>query len=237
METRVLSEADSSSGKKRKAEAMELYEPLVTGPRDAKVIELQPDADVTLKVTKGNDTLDIKVSSGLLSLASKVFKAMLNSQFIEASTKVIELNDDKPQTILDFCRIIHHQCDAVTGMDATRMRELIMLADMRDCKEALGPWMVSQMVDYLAWFKSDSVCAYPGSVMPDSLPGMKIEDFITFAAVFSLDDLFFRATMAYFVRGRGQIVSSDCTKLAGTTAPIESYGISVYGMSSKSSPK
>ena len=94
---------------------------------------------------------------------------MLNSDFLEGSTKVIELNDDKPQTILDFCHIIHHRYDSITGMDAARLREFIVLADMRDSREALRPYMETQLFDYLVWFKSNGVYPDAGLSMPESL--------------------------------------------------------------------
>ena len=81
----ATSEQASSAGMKRKADEMDSADSETTATkthRNAKVIEILPGADVILQVGDGKDALDIKVSGVVLSLASKVFKVMLNSQFI-----------------------------------------------------------------------------------------------------------------------------------------------------------
>ena len=44
-----------------------------------------------------------------------------------------------------------------------------------------------------------------------------------------MNDLFFRATMAYLARQDSATSSSDCPTLAGMIAPLESQEISIFG--------
>ncbi|KAJ9610200.1 hypothetical protein H2200_004977 [Cladophialophora chaetospira] len=189
----------SSTGVKRKADAMDFSQPDATSPRKAELIKLSPIAHVTLKVTQGDAALDIKLN-------------------------------ENPSTVLNFCHIIHHQYDSIVSVTDVQLRELVVLADMRDCKEALRPWILSEMVDYLPWFKGVSSFTVSAVPLPTSLPRFGLEGVIAFAAVFGLDNLFFRATAAYFARGRFPIVTGDSSKLPGAAVPIESHGTCIYAL-------
>jgi len=201
-----------ATGQKRKADAMELSENAAT--RRARVIELLPNADVTLKVGQRSKALDIKVSSTVLCLASKVFNTMLNSPFVEASSKVIDLKEDDPRVILDFCYIIHHQHDRVKHIDVKLVRGLITLADMRDCRGALKLWLSSVLEEYIrhvnlgATGDIELFCNL-SKKFPTSITGPLIADIIAFAYVFELYDPFWRATELYLAETRGGLNSTQ----------------------------
>ena len=174
-------------------------QPRSDGPR--KVIEIISDSDVLLKVGEGKDALDIKVSSVILKASSKVFKRMLESQYIEATSKVIDLKEDDPQAVLDFCRIVHHRADSVWVSDAKQLRALIILSDMRDCGEALKPWMLGVLGGFLKWVDDTFQNPTNKTPMVESVPGWTITDGITFAVAFEMSELFLKITRAYLAAG------------------------------------
>ncbi len=234
----ATSEATSSTVTKRKADEMESTDGdinLAQPPRNAKVIELLPEADVTLQVGEGEDALDIKVSGVVLRLASKVFKAMLRPEWAEASSKIINLEEDNPQVILDFCYIIHHQHSSIRDIDAKRLRGLITLADMRDCHDAIAPWLSSTLSEYTRWIlhetvNFDSYCDM-SMLFPVEIPGLLIEDLIAYAYHFDHELLFRYSTDLYLVLGgshRVQIRSED--GLLDRDMPVlQSHGVSLFG--------
>lgn len=211
---------------------MALSEPLlqdpIAVPRNPKVIELLPEADTTIRVGEGDNALDIRVSSVVLGLASKVFKIMLSSQFIEARTKTIELTEDDPQVVLDFCHIIHHSHDSITGMDVNRFRGLLAFADMRDSREAIRPWMVSALDDYVVWMENTWWnILYPGP-FPTRVSGLALEDIIAFAAVFDLPKIFWKATLSYLAYGDKPIDPFGDEETVELPS-IQSHGVCLYG--------
>ncbi|KAJ9604416.1 Replication factor A protein 2 [Cladophialophora chaetospira] len=165
--------------------------------RSAKTIQLVAGADVTLKVGQREDVLDIKVSGAVLSVASKVFAAMLNSSFIEGITKVIELDQDDPQVVLHFCHIIHHQCDSIKGVDRKRLREISVLADMRGCEDAVRPWMMLAIDEHRSWAKATARDPTSLRSFPTSIIDLVPEDLMCIAYVFELPDLFWEASIAF----------------------------------------
>jgi hypothetical protein len=201
----------------------------IPAQRYARAVNIVPEADVTLRVGTGTDSLNIRASGLILGLVSKVFRAMLNSQFIEGMTKVIDLKDE-PQTVLDFCRVIHYKHGCINNMDANRLRNLIVFADMWQCHEALKPWLLYTLQPYLIWFESLAATDLDGAAFPDQYPGLRIEDFIPIAASFGLDDLFWQVTVAYFARSKTAAGSCDEGCLAGRLPLATSHdGICLYG--------
>lgn len=89
--------------------------------RVKKLVEVVSDGDVTLRVGHGDDCTDIRVSGAVIVLASELFDRMLSSSFIEARTKVIELEEDDPNVVLDFCNIAHHKIENLDHCDGARL--------------------------------------------------------------------------------------------------------------------
>ncbi|KIW23630.1 uncharacterized protein PV07_11816 [Cladophialophora immunda] len=89
--------------------------------RGRKLVEVVPDGDVLLKVGRGADAVDIRVSGTVISLASDVFSRMLSSSYLEARTKEVVLAEDDPEVILDFCNIVHHKAENLDHCDTTRL--------------------------------------------------------------------------------------------------------------------
>lgn len=222
-------------GTKRNADAMGEDSPTQPAQRNTKLVEIVPEADVTLKVGTGDGALDIKVSGLILGLASKVFKTMLNSQFIEGTTRVIELPEDDPRIIMDFAHIIHHKPYLVKDLDAQRLRGLVKLIDLRLCHDSLAPWIVSKLNQYVRWAEtvteSTKSLVTMGSEFPAQIPGLLMEDLIAFAAVFDLPEWFSTATRIYQTWAGDPLVPSlkTTTLSRNDLVPVQSCGQCLYG--------
>lgn len=193
-----------------------------------RTIEVVPDADVTLQVRNGVTGVNIKVSGLVLSLTSKVFKAMLNSQFVESS-KVVNVQETDPDSMLNLCYIIHHQTHSVKSMDGAELKNLTALIDLWDVRQASEPYLFAELGDYLTWFRRSKTSSdFGGEPFPAQISGLEIEDFITFSAMFGLDDLFWQVTRAYLEQSDHGISPDDPARLA-TKAPLyENQGTSIY---------
>ncbi|OCT46963.1 hypothetical protein CLCR_02649 [Cladophialophora carrionii] len=168
----------SGNNKKRKADCTDVAASEAKRvQRNSQTVEIIPEAEVTLRVGTGENALDIRASGLVLGVASKLFEAMLNSGCSEGMTKVIDL-DDEPQTVLDFCHIMHYKHNSLESMDAKRLRNLIVFADMRQCHEPLKPWLVYTLREYVVWFGRFAADQFDAQAFPDRYPGLKWEDFI-----------------------------------------------------------
>ncbi len=109
------------------------------------LVEVDRDGDVLIIVGQGEDKLNIKVSGKVLGLASKVFHSMLSSGFMEASTGVIEMKDDDPEVVLDFCRVLHFDYSCLNDWDVRQMTLIADMADMRCCLEVFTPHILPRL--------------------------------------------------------------------------------------------
>ena len=80
--------------------------------------DADPAGDLNLKLDSGEDTIYIRTSFKVLSLASSVFAAMLSPRFSEGralaassagSTATIALPDDDPEVVAWLCDALHFQ--------------------------------------------------------------------------------------------------------------------------------
>ncbi|EXJ57280.1 hypothetical protein A1O7_07627 [Cladophialophora yegresii CBS 114405] len=219
------------NNKKRKADSMDVAASEAKRvQRNGRTVEIIPEADVTLRVGTGENALDIRASGLVLGLASKTFKAMLSSGFIEGTTKVIDL-DEEPQTVLDFCHVIHYKYESVKSMGTERLCNLIVFADMRQCHEPLKPWLLYVLREYVAWFErlaADQFDAAQG--YPDRYPGLRVEDFVHIAASFGLCDLFWLATRAYIAISKRTMMACGHRYLVDKLPLASGHdGLSLYG--------
>ncbi|OAL32393.1 hypothetical protein AYO22_00415 [Fonsecaea multimorphosa] len=183
-----------STSLKRRGSLQDGEEPL---KRSRKLVEVVPDGDVLLKVGEGADALEIRVSGMVISLASDVFSRMLSSSFTEARCKEIELREDDPEVILDFCNIVHHKIENLNHCDGSRLLKLAELADARFCVKTLRPWVVTRLGGILEAFKDkqhDLTATCKNRISHKNSLELHIEQGIGLAAVFKLDDLFWFAT-------------------------------------------
>ncbi|KAK3648014.1 hypothetical protein LTR56_007714 [Elasticomyces elasticus] len=111
-------------------------------------VDILPDGDIILAV-KGS--LELRVSSVVLSMVSPVFKTMLGPHFAEGQAlrrqsaglpHVITLPDDDAQLMKVLCLVSHHQARGVQAPSdeaskAMFVIELVALADKYDCMEIL----------------------------------------------------------------------------------------------------
>ncbi|KAK5692454.1 hypothetical protein LTR97_010763 [Elasticomyces elasticus] len=108
-------------------------------------VDILPDGDIILAI-KGS--LELRVSSLVLSMVSPVFKTMLGPHFAEGQAlrhqsagvlHILTLPDDDAQLMKVLCLISYHQADAVTvsSVPAKFIIELATLADKYDCLSIL----------------------------------------------------------------------------------------------------
>ncbi|KIW83980.1 hypothetical protein Z517_03226 [Fonsecaea pedrosoi CBS 271.37] len=171
--------------------------------RPAKLVEVVQDGDVLLTVGRGDDALKIRVSGTVISLASGVFSRMLSSSFTEGRSREIELREDDPEAVLDFCNIAHHKAESVDHCDGSRLVKLVEFADARFCVKALRPWLSARLAGIIEEFKG-----YERNMTPinhnwispedDSLE-LTMEQCMSVAAVFKLNDLFWFATKHFLL--------------------------------------
>ena len=85
----------------------------------------------------------IRTSSIVLSLASRVFDAMLKLEFregqdlAESRTVEIPLPDDDPEAMLALCQVLHHRTSDMAALTSDRLLAIALLSDKYDCAGAL----------------------------------------------------------------------------------------------------
>ncbi|TLD37648.1 hypothetical protein E2P81_ATG04460 [Venturia nashicola] len=132
-------------------------------------VDSDPDGDVILVVgTDEPGKMSIKVSSKVLSISSKVFKAMFSRNFKEGNELArsstlyeVPLPDDDPDAMSTLCNILHHNTDDLSFPDDTdKLMEFVTVMDKYNCAKAskiyVVPWIekfhspsLSQMADLL----------------------------------------------------------------------------------------
>ena len=115
--------------------------------------EIASCGDILLEVSRGEETVDLKVSSHVLCSASPVFRAMLgpDSQFKEAcelrmcsveNPYELSLEDDYPHALTVTLLALHSRSDMVP-MELTfrNLVELAIVCDKYDCRGGVLPWV------------------------------------------------------------------------------------------------
>lgn len=127
--------------------------------------------DVTLIADDGfHPILKIRVSSCILSTASKVFTALFSKNFAEgqalrkdaADGQSIELHmGDRPADLLALCKLLHFRGD-VWAMAAQSFFGLALIIDKYDCVESLRQFTHSVLMTVKedSWLQTDSLIYY-----------------------------------------------------------------------------
>ena len=127
--------------------------------------DICPSGDLILEVGLAEQKRLLRVSSHILCLASPVFKAMLNSEFLEGSPilasgdKHVFLPEDDFDIVRIFCSIIHFKGRQVIRSPSFELFEdMSIFCDKYDATDALMLWSTVHFESYL----SKSVCVtYP----------------------------------------------------------------------------
>lgn len=114
--------------------------------------------DVLLELGReGKPAGTLLVLSHVLSLASPVFEAMFNGNFVEgqnlsaASPKLVALPDDDPESVTLLCRIIHLRTTEITEtISLPRLADLAVVCDKYQCTEAVSSWARVQIAQKLS---------------------------------------------------------------------------------------
>ena len=123
-----------------------------TGKIGPEVLNNNPAAHRTVELMQGGDVIlllrddsKLLVSTVILRLASKVFRAMFGSRFMEGQdlntsvTKTVSLPDDPPDALRLLLSILHHRYDLVRRPDLYTLKDMTILADKYDCVAAIAP--------------------------------------------------------------------------------------------------
>ena len=200
------------------------------------VIDVVPDGDVVLKVSKGNDVVDLRALGAVIDLASEYLAKALSSSFNEGTSKVVQLKENDPKVIEDFCNIVHHKVDNLNHCDGPRILGPSMMADARFCTKTLKPWVATRLfgvmkrVEELANKLDED--EERTRIVDCHLLGLKIEQIVEIAAIFRMEDLFWHAT-------RIAIYQSDCRPGNGDSKQVistmQSAGVKNLDLNGKSS--
>jgi hypothetical protein len=102
---------------------------------------IDPDGDVILQLADAK----LQVSSKVLSVASKVWKAMFSPKYSEGQVhkedqpRCIPHLDDDTQTMITLCLVLHHKGYWIAEHpDINKLVKLTVLADKYDCAEAVA---------------------------------------------------------------------------------------------------
>ncbi|KAL9105753.1 MAG: hypothetical protein Q9187_008661 [Circinaria calcarea] len=107
-------------------------------------VDIDPEGDVLLQLKD----IELRVSSKILKLSSKVWKAMFSLSFREGSVppldnklRHITLPEDDPEAMEALCNLLHHQPQNVSikRIDVF-LERLAITADKYDCAPTLRYW-------------------------------------------------------------------------------------------------
>ena len=115
------------------------------------LIDVDPQGDVLLLLKEK----EIRVSSKVLSLVSKVFSAMFGpDRFAEGvalkehGSCQVALSDDDTEAMLAMCQVLHHRPQEVAcDIDSGFLKKIAILADKYECTNALSLWAQVQTTD------------------------------------------------------------------------------------------
>ena len=109
-----------------------------------KNLQIDQKGEVTLQLA---DKSELQVSSKVLSLASRVFKAIFSSKFAEGSALVegrnchVPLPEDNLAAIVLLCMILYPRSDILkVEVGAELMEHMAILSDKYDCTRFMGLW-------------------------------------------------------------------------------------------------
>ena len=114
-----------------------------------KLVALATDGDVLVIVGTGEDKLGIKVSGAILSHASEVFRRMLSSNFVEASSRVITMKEDDPNAVLEFLKVLHFDFSGVKKWNGREMTLVVEMASMRRCIDVFKPHILPTLTEII----------------------------------------------------------------------------------------
>ena len=110
-------------------------------------LELAPEGDVILVVSKDAGQRKLRVHSSILKSASPVFAAMFGPHFAEgqfldsSNPKTVDLPDDEPEAMTLICSVIHHRNELCVvhpcPENYRKIYDTAIAADKYDCTKAL----------------------------------------------------------------------------------------------------
>ena len=111
---------------------------------DQKRIEIDPDGDLILEL----DGANLQVSSKVLKLSSKVWKAMLSPNFAEGNQQLgddkllhVSLPEDDTEAMTAMCYLLHHRYrDVDSNPSFEFLAKLAVVVDKYDCTQAVSQW-------------------------------------------------------------------------------------------------
>lgn len=127
-------------------EAIPTGGPLLASPNTLTITSAaDPDPNGDLTFLIGDSQGPIRVSSKVMGLASRVFKAMVNPDFLQKGLSVddppvIPLPEDDPVAMYWICTVLHHREWTHGSLPTPIIKDIAILCNKYDCAVALKPW-------------------------------------------------------------------------------------------------
>lgn len=117
-------------------------------------IDIDPDGDVLLVLEKA----ELRVSSKILGVTSKVLRVMFTSSFAEGiavqqqrgSLCRITLVEDDTEGMIAVCNVLHHRYEVLPSQPSPALLETIaVISDKYDCIIATSQWVFLRLAHIL----------------------------------------------------------------------------------------
>jgi hypothetical protein len=113
------------------------------------IVTIDPEGDIAIELSRGEDKVQLRVSSKVLSLASSVFARMFKSKFREGQSLsnanstglvVIPLTDEDEDAFTLLCNILHFRMSVIAQTPSLScLLNLATICDKWDFTEAITP--------------------------------------------------------------------------------------------------
>ena len=139
--------------------------------------DMCPSGDIIPDVGPTEQKYMLHVSSHALCLTSPVFKAMLNSKFLEGTSKFgsderrVRLPDDDFNAVVIFCEISHIRGTAMDAFTLDEFGELSVFCDKYDATEAAMLWSTLHFTRFLSESSRCFTSLLLGRIDPDRQHG------------------------------------------------------------------
>ena len=177
---------------------------------EPQLVEIAKGGDLVVKAGKNKLVRAqlIQIHSICLKLASPVFREMLESSFVEGTTKYtvekpLLLPDDYGPAFLEMCKILHHQPSQ--DPDLSVLRHLVILADKYQCIDSIRAQTLMTIGPYFSATTSGLVEGNAGT----AYKGLKIVEALCIACIIDDAQLFHRISAVVILNSTATEMAND----------------------------
>lgn len=164
------------------------------------IIDFDLNGDVLLRVGKADAASAIRVSSGVLSAASKFFASALQDSNIRENKvqrsydnpREIPMIADDPEVVLSLCNIIYYRRSAVAALKRPALLQLAMLSHKYECLDSVGSWISGELGKQFLAIRDPTT-----SVRPTAPSDLSIADIVGLAYTFDDAELFWSSSKIF----------------------------------------